>query len=54
MELKLGDIAGRLGAVLEGDGEVVQERVGRELGVPVFLYEHAATRPERRSLAGTP
>ncbi len=27
------------------------ERVGRELGIPVFLYEHAATRPERRSLA---
>jgi len=27
------------------------ERVGRELDIPVFLYEHAATRPERRSLA---
>ncbi len=27
------------------------ERVGEELGVPVYLYEHAATRPERRSLA---
>ena len=27
------------------------ERVGDELGVPVYLYEHAATRPERRSLA---
>ncbi|MCU0302443.1 MAG: glutamate formimidoyltransferase [Thermoanaerobaculales bacterium] len=26
-------------------------RVGEELGVPVFLYEYAATRPERRSLA---
>jgi len=26
-------------------------RVGSELGVPVFLYEYAATRPERRSLA---
>jgi glutamate formiminotransferase/formiminotetrahydrofolate cyclodeaminase len=26
-------------------------RVGEELGVPVYLYEHAATRPERRSLA---
>ena len=24
------------------------ERVGRELGVPVYLYEHAATRPARR------
>ncbi|NMC70319.1 MAG: glutamate formimidoyltransferase, partial [Myxococcales bacterium] len=27
------------------------ERVGKELGIPVYLYEHAATRPERRSLA---
>jgi glutamate formiminotransferase/formiminotetrahydrofolate cyclodeaminase len=27
------------------------QRVGDELGVPVFLYEFAATRPERRSLA---
>jgi glutamate formiminotransferase/formiminotetrahydrofolate cyclodeaminase len=27
------------------------ERVGEELGVPVFMYEFAATRPERRSLA---
>ena len=27
------------------------KRVGEELGVPVFLYEFAATRPERRSLA---
>ena len=26
-------------------------RVGEELGVPVYLYEAAATRPERRSLA---
>jgi len=26
-------------------------RVGEELGIPVFLYEHAATRPERKSLA---
>jgi glutamate formiminotransferase/formiminotetrahydrofolate cyclodeaminase len=26
-------------------------RVGEEIGVPVYLYEHAATRPERRSLA---
>jgi glutamate formiminotransferase/formiminotetrahydrofolate cyclodeaminase len=26
-------------------------RVGEELRVPVYLYEHAATRPERRSLA---
>ena len=27
------------------------ERVGKELGVPVFLYEAAATRPERENLA---
>jgi glutamate formiminotransferase/formiminotetrahydrofolate cyclodeaminase len=26
-------------------------RVGEELGIPVFLYEYAATRPERKSLA---
>jgi glutamate formiminotransferase/formiminotetrahydrofolate cyclodeaminase len=27
-------------------------RVGAELGIPVYLYEEAATRPERRNLAG--
>lgn len=27
------------------------QRVGRELGIPVYLYEHAATRPDRRNLA---
>src|ERR687886_839344 len=27
------------------------ERVGRELEIPVFLYERAATRPERENLA---
>jgi len=27
------------------------ERVGRELEIPTFLYEHAASRPERRNLA---
>lgn len=27
------------------------ERVGRELEIPVFLYESAATRPERQNLA---
>lgn len=27
------------------------ERVGGELGIPVYLYEHAARSPERRSLA---
>lgn len=30
---------------------VVGERVGNELGLPVYLYEFAATRPERRNLA---
>jgi glutamate formiminotransferase/formiminotetrahydrofolate cyclodeaminase len=29
----------------------VGERVGRELEIPVYLYEAAATRPERRNLA---
>lgn len=29
----------------------VGERIGTELEVPVYLYEEAATRPERRSLA---
>ena len=27
------------------------ERVGKELGIPVYLYDQAAKRPERRSLA---
>jgi glutamate formiminotransferase len=27
------------------------ERAGNELGIPVYLYEEAATRPERRNLA---
>jgi len=27
------------------------ERIGRELGIPVYLYEKAATRPERKNLA---
>lgn len=34
------DLAKRLG-----------ERAGRELNIPVYLYEKAATRPERRNLA---
>ena len=29
----------------------VGKRIGEELGIPVYLYEHAATRPERRNLA---
>jgi glutamate formiminotransferase/formiminotetrahydrofolate cyclodeaminase len=27
------------------------ERAGRELGIPVYLYEHAASSPERKNLA---
>src|SRR5690348_3188955 len=27
------------------------KRVGEELGIPVFLYEYAATKPERKSLS---
>jgi glutamate formiminotransferase/formiminotetrahydrofolate cyclodeaminase len=30
---------------------VLGERVGKELGIPVFLYERAATRPDRENLA---
>jgi len=29
----------------------VAERIGNELGIPVYCYENAATRPERRNLA---
>ena len=29
----------------------VGQRIGEELGIPVYLYEHAASRPERRNLA---
>jgi len=29
----------------------VGKKVAEELGIPVFLYEHAATRPERKNLA---
>jgi glutamate formiminotransferase/formiminotetrahydrofolate cyclodeaminase len=28
------------------------KRVGDELGIPIYLYEYAATRPERKNLAG--
>jgi len=30
---------------------ILGERVGRELEIPTYLYEHAASRPERRNLA---
>lgn len=29
----------------------VGKRIGEELGIPVYLYEYAATKPERRNLA---
>ncbi len=29
----------------------VAERVAKELGVPIYMYEYSATRPERKSLA---
>src|SRR5688572_3042030 len=31
--------------------QLVGARLGKELGVPVFLYELAATRPDRKNLA---
>ena len=34
-----------------GIAREVGRRIGEELGVPVFLYERAATRPDRRNLA---
>lgn len=42
------------GATMEDCVELARRlgrRVGEELGIPVFLYEAAATRPERKSLA---
>ncbi len=42
------------GATMEDCVEVAKrlgERVGEELDIPVYLYEHAASKPERRSLA---
>jgi len=42
------------GVTMEDCAELARqlgERVGRELGLPVYLYEHAASRPERRNLA---
>ena len=42
------------GATMDDCVEVARRlgrRVGEELGIPVYLYEAAATRPERRSLA---
>lgn len=42
------------GATMEDCVQVARQlgaRVGDELGIPVYLYEAAATRPERRNLA---
>ena len=42
------------GVTMEDCAELARrlgERVGRELRLPVYLYEHAASRPERRNLA---
>lgn len=42
------------GATMEGCVLLARElgqRVGQELGLPVYLYEAAATRPERRNIA---
>ncbi len=42
------------GITMEACAEIARrlgERVGRELQIPVYLYEAAATRPERRSLS---
>ena len=42
------------GATMEDCADLARklgERVGRELKIPVYLYENAASRPERRSLA---
>lgn len=42
------------GITMEEAAELARElgrRLGEELGVPVYLYEHAASSPERRNLA---
>ena len=42
------------GIDMDGCAELAKtlgERVGSELGIPVYLYEHAASRPERQNLA---
>jgi glutamate formiminotransferase/formiminotetrahydrofolate cyclodeaminase len=42
------------GATMEECAEIAREvgqRIGEELGIPVYLYEHAAGRPERKNLA---
>ena len=42
------------GVTMEDCAEIARQvgrRIGDELGIPVYLYEHAASRPERRNLA---
>jgi glutamate formiminotransferase/formiminotetrahydrofolate cyclodeaminase len=42
------------GATMEECAEIAREvgqRIGAELNIPVYLYEHAASKPERRNLA---
>ena len=42
------------GATMEDCAEAAREvgkRIGEELGIPVYLYENAASKPERRNLA---
>jgi glutamate formiminotransferase/formiminotetrahydrofolate cyclodeaminase len=42
------------GVTMEECAEIartVGRRIGEELGIPVYLYEHAASRPQRRNLA---
>ena len=42
------------GVTMEDCAELARrlgKRVGAELGIPVYLYEHAASKPERRNLA---
>jgi glutamate formiminotransferase/formiminotetrahydrofolate cyclodeaminase len=42
------------GATMEECAEIarqVGQRIGTELNIPVYLYEHAASKPERRNLA---
>ncbi len=43
-----------VGATMEDCAEIareVGERIGHELAIPVYLYEHAASKPERQNLA---
>ncbi len=42
------------GVTMEDCAEIARQvgrRIGEELGIPVYLYEHAATRPDRRNLS---